>query len=103
MSSVALLPMIASSFPNAADLSRCRSELLARGMALEATRTDLAEARESCKSRKLLYSEQLVSAMKMGEPCGIPTTVVMSWMVGPLVVGPSGWLTSRSCPFEHHT
>ncbi|CAM9522129.1 unnamed protein product [Scytosiphon promiscuus] len=49
-----------------AELARCRADLLAQRIFLDARRSDIAEARQNCKSRKVLYSEQLVSAMRMG-------------------------------------
>lgn len=52
---------------SAAELSRCRSHLLSRGISLVATRSDIANARESCRIKQALYEEQLVSAMNMGE------------------------------------
>ena len=33
----------------------------------ESRRSDVAEARENCRSRRALYSTQLVSAMSMGK------------------------------------
>lgn len=50
-----------------AELARCHADLLSRRIALEARRSDVAEARQNCRSRKALYSEQLVSAMRMGK------------------------------------
>ncbi|CAM9575491.1 unnamed protein product, partial [Laminaria digitata] len=49
-----------------AELARCRAELLSRRIVQEARRSDVAEARENCRSRRALYSAQLVSAMRMG-------------------------------------
>lgn len=49
-----------------AELARCRAELLSRRIVQEARRSDVAEARENCRSRRALYSTQLVSAMSMG-------------------------------------
>ncbi|CAM9370586.1 unnamed protein product, partial [Ectocarpus sp. 13 AM-2016] len=49
-----------------AELARCRADLLSRRIALDSRRSDVAEARQNCRSRKALYSEQLVSAMRMG-------------------------------------
>lgn len=57
---------------SAAELSQCRSELLSRAIELDARKSDLVEAQESCRSRRVLYSEQLVNAMKMGE---VPTSI----------------------------
>ncbi|CAM9319950.1 unnamed protein product [Ectocarpus sp. 8 AP-2014] len=48
-----------------AELARCRADLLSRRIALDSRRSDVAEARQNCRSRKALYSEQLVSAMRM--------------------------------------
>lgn len=51
----------------AAELARCRGDLLSRSIALNGRRSDLAEERESCNSRRALYSDHLVSAMNMGK------------------------------------
>lgn len=50
-----------------AELARCRADLLSRRIALESRRSDVAEARQNCRNRRLLYSDQLVSAMRMGK------------------------------------
>lgn len=50
-----------------AELARCRAGLLSRRIALESGRNDVAEARQNCRNRQLLYSDQLVAAMRMGE------------------------------------
>lgn len=55
-----------------AELARCRAELLSRRIVQEARRSDVAEARENCRSRRALYSAQLVSAMRMGKPLRQP-------------------------------
>lgn len=49
------------------ELARCRADLLSRRIALESRRNDVAEARQNCRNRQLLYTDQLVSAMRMGE------------------------------------
>lgn len=64
--SFALIPLPRPDFP--AELARCRAELLSRRIVQEARRSDVAEARENCRSRRALYSTQLVSAMSMGKP-----------------------------------
>lgn len=49
-----------------AELARCRRDLLSRGISLNSRRSDLAEESESCRNRRALYSNQLVSAMNTG-------------------------------------
>lgn len=41
----------------------------------------MAEARQNCRSRKALYSEQLVSAMRMGEQRGVVIAATASCSV----------------------